>query len=241
MNDGIVLIPTYNESQTIAAVIGAVLRLDQTLDILVLDDNSPDGTAAIVADLVAAHPGRVFLMERPKKEGLGTAYIAGFRWCLARSYDYIFEMDADFSHPPAALLQLYRQCKEEGFDVSIGSRYIQGINVVNWPLSRILLSYSASLYVRFVTGMPLRDPTAGFVCYRRKVLESIDLNTINFVGYAFQIQMKYQAYLKKFRMVEIPIVFTDRVKGESKLTKNIISEAVFGVLKMKFNAILKRL
>jgi dolichol-phosphate mannosyltransferase len=241
MNDGIVLIPTYNESQTIAAVIGAVLRLDQTLDILVLDDNSPDGTAAIVADLVAAHPGRVFLMERPKKEGLGTAYIAGFRWCLARSYDYIFEMDADFSHPPAALLQLYQQCKEEGFDVSIGSRYIQGINVVNWPLSRILLSYSASLYVRFVTGMPLRDPTAGFVCYRRKVLESIDLNTINFVGYAFQIQMKYQAYLKKFRMVEIPIVFTDRVKGESKLTKNIISEAVFGVLKMKFNAILKRL
>lgn len=241
MNDGIVLIPTYNESQTIAAVIGAVLRLDQTLDILVLDDNSPDGTAAIVADLVAAHPDRVFLMERPKKEGLGTAYIAGFRWCLARSYDYIFEMDADFSHPPAALLQLYQQCKEEGFDVSIGSRYIQGINVVNWPLSRILLSYSASLYVRFVTGMPLRDPTAGFVCYRRKVLESIDLNTINFVGYAFQIQMKYQAYLKKFRMVEIPIVFTDRVKGESKLTKNIISEAVFGVLKMKFNAILKRL
>jgi dolichol-phosphate mannosyltransferase len=241
MNDGIVLIPTYNESQTIAAVIGAVLRLDQTLDILVLDDNSPDGTAAIVADLVAAHPGRVFLMERPKKEGLGTAYIAGFRWCLARSYDYIFEMDADFSHPPAALLQLYQQCKGEGFDVSIGSRYIQGINVVNWPLSRILLSYSASLYVRFVTGMPLRDPTAGFVCYRRKVLESIDLNTINFVGYAFQIQMKYQAYLKKFRMVEIPIVFTDRVKGESKLTKNIISEAVFGVLKMKFNAILKRL
>ena len=241
MNDGIVLIPTYNESQTIAAVIGAVLRLDQTLDILVLDDNSPDGTAAIVADLVAAHPGRVFLMERPKKEGLGAAYIAGFRWCLARSYDYIFEMDADFSHPPAALLQLYQQCKEEGFDVSIGSRYIQGINVVNWPLSRILLSYSASLYVRFVTGMPLRDPTAGFVCYRRKVLESIDLNTINFVGYAFQIQMKYQAYLKKFRMVEIPIVFTDRVKGESKLTKNIISEAVFGVLKMKFNAILKRL
>ena len=181
MNDGIVLIPTYNESQTIAAVIGAVLRLDQTLDILVLDDNSPDGTAAIVADLVAAHPGRVFLMERPKKEGLGTAYIAGFRWCLSRSYDYIFEMDADFSHPPAALLQLYQQCKEEGFDVSIGSRYIQGINVVNWPLSRILLSYSASLYVRFVTGMPLRDPTAGFVCYRRKVLESIDLNTINFV------------------------------------------------------------
>lgn len=241
MNDGIVLIPTYNESQTIAAVIGAVLRLDQTLDILVLDDNSPDGTAAIVADLVAAHRDRVFLMERPKKEGLGTAYIAGFRWCLARSYDYIFEMDADFSHPPAALLQLYQQCKEEGFDVSIGSRYIQGINVVNWPLSRILLSYSASLYVRFVTGMPLRDPTAGFVCYRRKVLESIDLNTINFVGYAFQIQMKYQAYLKKFRMVEIPIVFTDRVKGESKLTKNIISEAVFGVLKMKFNAILKRL
>lgn len=241
MNDGIVLIPTYNESQTIAAVIGAVLRLDQTLDILVLDDNSPDGTAAIVADLVAAHPDRVFLMERPKKEGLGTAYIAGFRWCLARSYDYIFEMDADFSHPPAALLQLYQQCKEEGFDVSIGSRYIQGINVVNWPLSRILLSYSASLYVRFVTGMPLRDPTAGFVCYRRKVLEIIDLNTINFVGYAFQIQMKYQAYLKKFRMVEIPIVFTDRVKGESKLTKNIISEAVFGVLKMKFNAILKRL
>ena len=241
MNDGIVLIPTYNESQTIAAVIRAVLCLDKPLDILVLDDNSPDGTAAIVAELVAAHPKRVFLMERPKKDGLGTAYIAGFRWCLQRSYAYIFEMDADFSHPPTDLMRLYQQCKDNGYELSIGSRYIQGINVVNWPLSRILLSYSASLYVRFITGMPLRDPTAGFVCYRRKVLENINLEAISFVGYAFQIQMKYLAYLKKFKIIEIPIVFTDREKGESKLTKNIISEAVFGVLKMKFNAILERL
>ena len=206
---------------------------DDRFHILIVDDNSPDGTAEKVRALQLLYPSRLFLEVRTEKKGLGTAYIHGFQWALARDYEYIFEMDADFSHNPDDLLRLYEACTQ-GSDVAIGSRYVKGVNVVNWPLQRILLSYGASIYVRFFTGMRIKDPTAGFVCYKRRVLEAINLNSIRFVGYAFQIEMKYRAYLQGFAITEVPIIFTDRTKGKSKMNKSIIREAVFGVIAMRF-------
>ena len=229
----LIVIPTYNEIENIEAIIKAVFAQNDKFHILIVDDNSPDGTADKVRELQNIYPNRLFLEVRTEKKGLGTAYIYGFQWALARDYEYIFEMDADFSHNPADLLRLYEAC-QQGADVAIGSRYVKGVNVVNWPLQRILLSYGASIYVRVITGMKIKDPTAGFVCYHRRVLESIDLNTIRFVGYAFQIEMKYRAYLKKFKIIEVPIIFTDRTKGKSKMNKSIIREAIFGVIGMRF-------
>ncbi|MBT8270708.1 MAG: polyprenol monophosphomannose synthase, partial [Flavobacteriaceae bacterium] len=220
------------------ALIRAVFGLESAFDLLVVDDNSPDGTADLVRQLQEEFPNRLFLEVRPEKSGLGTAYIHGFKWCLERHYQYIFEMDADFSHNPADLERLHRTCLDQGADVAIGSRYVKGVNVVNWPLSRVLLSYLASIYVRVITGMKIYDTTAGFVCYHRKVLETIDLDNIKFIGYAFQIEMKFKAHIRKFKIVEIPIVFTDRVRGESKLSGNIIYEAIFGVIKMKFKSLI---
>lgn len=229
----LIVIPTYNEIENIEAIIKAVFAENDGFHILIVDDNSPDGTAKKVQELQGEYPNRLFLEIRTEKKGLGTAYIHGFKWALARNYEYIFEMDADFSHNPADLLRLYETC-EKGADVAIGSRYVKGVNVVNWPLARILLSYGASIYVRVITGMKIKDPTAGFVCYRRRVLEAIELDTVRFVGYAFQIEMKYRAYLKKFRIEEVPIIFTDRTKGKSKMNKSIIREAIFGVIAMRF-------
>ena len=229
----LIIIPTYNEIENIEAIIRAVFSRDERFHMLIVDDNSPDGTAAKVKTLQTEFPTRLFLEVRTEKKGLGTAYIRGFQWALARDYEYIFEMDADFSHNPDDLLRLYEACVE-GSDVAIGSRYVKGVNVVNWPLQRILLSYGASIYVRFFTGMRIKDPTAGFVCYKRRVLEAINLNSIRFVGYAFQIEMKYRAYLQGFAITEVPIIFTDRTKGKSKMNKSIIREAVFGVIAMRF-------
>lgn len=229
----LIVIPTYNEIENIEAIIKAVFAQSDKFHILIVDDNSPDGTADKVRELQNIYPNRLFLEVRTEKKGLGTAYIHGFQWALARDYEYIFEMDADFSHNPTDLLRLYEAC-QQGADVAIGSRYVKGVNVVNWPLQRILLSYGASIYVRVITGVKIKDPTAGFVCYHRRVLESIDLNTIRFVGYAFQIEMKYRAYLKKFKITEVPIIFTDRTKGKSKMNKSIIREAIFGVIGMRF-------
>jgi dolichol-phosphate mannosyltransferase len=237
MQDAIIIIPTFNEIENIEAIIRAVFGLEKSFDILVVDDNSPDLTGLKVTELKAEFENRLFLETRHQKAGLGTAYIHGFKWCLERHYEYIFEMDADFSHNPIDLERLYHACHTEGADVSIGSRYIKGVNVVNWPLGRILLSYLASIYVRVITGMNIHDPTAGFVCYKRKVLENLELDRIKFIGYAFQIEMKFKAYLRKFKIVEIPVVFTDRVRGESKLSGKIISEAVFGVINMKVKSI----
>ena len=230
MTDAIVIIPTYNEIENIEAIVRAVFAQNKAFHILVVDDNSPDGTAIAVKTLQKEFKEQLFLLERQEKTGLGTAYIAGFQWCLNHQYDYIFEMDADFSHNPNDLIRLYEACHTQGFDVAIGSRYIDGVNVVNWPLDRILLSYGASKYVRFITGMRINDTTAGFVCYKRIVLETLDLDSIKFVGYAFQIEMKFKAYLKKFKIIEVPVIFTDRTKGKSKMSGSIISEAIFGVL-----------
>lgn len=237
--DSIVLIPTYNEKENIEAIIGAVLSQPTRFDVLVIDDGSPDGTAALVRRVMEQNPGRVHLMERAGKQGLGTAYIAGFKWALARHYDYIFEMDADFSHNPADLNALYAAAVAGG-DVVIGSRYVTGVNVVNWPMGRVLMSYFASGYVRAVTGMPVRDTTAGFVCYRRRVLEAFDLDSIRFKGYAFQIEMKFTAYMMRFRIVEVPIVFVNRVLGESKMSSGIFSEAMFGVIRLKVSSWFKK-
>jgi dolichol-phosphate mannosyltransferase len=209
------------------------MSLPRAFDVLIIDDGSPDGTAAIVRELQSIFPNRLFLEERTGKQGLGTAYIHGFRWALARGYHYIFEMDADFSHNPDDLLRLHDACVQEGFDMAIGSRYIQGVNVVNWPMSRVLMSYFASWYVRLVTGMPIRDATAGFKCYTARVLRAIDLSKIDFVGYAFQIEMKWLTYQLGFRIKEVPIIFTDRTRGSSKMSKGIVEEAFFGVLQMK--------
>ena len=239
MTDAVVIIPTYNEAENVKAIVEAVFSLGKQFDVLVVDDNSPDGTAGLVQELQATYPERLHLEVRKEKSGLGTAYIHGFKWALEKGYTYIFEMDADFSHNPNDLPRLYKAC-QEGADVSIGSRYIKGVNVVNWPIGRIILSYSASKYVRIITGMKIKDPTAGFVCYNRKVLEALNLDEIKFIGYAFQIEMKFKAYKKGFKLVEVPIVFTDRVKGESKLSKNIISEAIFGVIKMKYRSLFKK-
>ncbi|MFK8284039.1 polyprenol monophosphomannose synthase [Capnocytophaga canis] len=233
----LVIIPTYNEIENIEAIIKAVFDQSGKFHILIVDDNSPDGTSQKVRELQQIFSERLFLEVRTEKKGLGTAYIHGFKWALRRNYDYIFEMDADFSHNPADLLRLYIECTQNGSDVAIGSRYVKGVNVVNWPLSRILLSYGASLYVKIITGMKIHDPTAGFVCYSRKVIESIDLDGIEFVGYAFQIEMKYKTYIKKFKISEVPIIFTDRVRGKSKMNGNIIKEAIWGVIAMKLRNI----
>ena len=231
--DCIVIIPTYNESENASAIIDAVMELPHPMHVLIVDEGSPDGTADIVRRKQTDHPGRVHLMERSGKLGLGTAYIAGFKWSLEHGYDYIFEMDADFSHNPKDLIALYEACSQGGADLSVGSRYITGVNVVNWPMGRVLMSYFASMYVRFVTGMPVRDTTAGFVCYRRRVLEHLELDKVRFKGYAFQIEMKFTAYMHKFKIKEVPIVFVNRVLGVSKMNSGIFSEAVFGVIRLK--------
>ena len=239
MAEGLVIIPTYNEIDNIEEIVRAVFDLPRAYDILIVDDASPDGTAQKVRDLQPEFPARLHLLERKGKTGLGTAYIAGFKWALERSYTYIFEMDADFSHRPSDLPRLHRACLN-GADLAVGSRYKKGVNVVNWPLHRILLSYGASIYVKLITGMKVHDPTAGFVCYHRRVLEGINLDEVRFVGYAFQIEMKFRAYKKGFQIAEVPIVFTDREKGQSKMSKTIVWEAVFGVLSMKLRSLFKR-
>lgn len=237
MENRIVIIPTYNEIENIEAMVGAVMTLPTSFDLMIIDDNSPDGTGRRVKELMELFPERIILEERKQKSGLGTAYIHGFKKALALGYEYICEMDADFSHNPKDLISLYRACHDDGFDVAVGSRYIKGVNVVNWPMSRVLLSYFASHYVRFVTGMPLADTTAGFKCYRRHVLEKIGLDRIKFVGYAFQIEMKFRAWKYGFKIKEVPIIFTDRTKGSSKMSSNIIKEAVWGVLQMKMSSL----
>ena len=241
MSDSIVIIPTYNEIENIESIIRTVLTLPHAFDLLLVDDGSPDGTAAKIKDLQHEFPDRLFLEERPKKMGLGTAYVHGFRWSLQRSYDYIFEMDADFSHNPNDLIKLYEACHFGTADVAIGSRYVTGVNVVNWPLSRVLLSYFASVYVRWITGMHIHDATAGFICYKRATLASIDLSKIKFIGYAFQIEMKYRAYVKKLHIQEVPIIFTDRTKGQSKMSNAIIKEAIFGVISLRLRHLINRL
>ena len=237
MKDAIVIIPTFNEIENIEAIIRATFNQEKAFDILVVDDNSPDLTGLKVKELQVEFENRLFLEIRKEKSGLGTAYIHGFKWCLEHNYNYIFEMDADFSHNPNDLIRLYNACHIEGADVSIGSRYVKGVNVVNWPMSRVLLSYLASIYVRVITGMKIHDTTAGFVCYKSTVLESLDLDSIKFIGYAFQIEMKFKAYLKRFKITEVPVIFTDRTKGESKLSGGIISEAIFGVITMKIKSL----
>lgn len=239
-SDGVVIIPTYNEKENVAAIIEAVLALPHRFDVLIIDDNSPDGTAAIVRSKMDEHPGRVHMIERAGKLGLGTAYIEGFKWSIANGYDYIFEMDADFSHNPEDLMRLYKACADDGADMAVGSRYVTGVNVVNWPMSRVLMSYYASAYVRIVTGMPVRDTTAGFVCYTRRVLEALPLDNIRFKGYAFQIEMKFTAFKYGFRIAEVPIVFVNRVLGTSKMSGGIFSEAVFGVIRLKLGSIGKK-
>ncbi len=240
MNNTLVIIPTYNEIDNIEAIIKAVFKQSADIHILIVDDNSPDLTALKVKELQKLFVNRLFLIERAEKAGLGTAYIEGFKWSLKSGYEFIFEMDADFSHNPDDIIKLYHACSEEGADVAIGSRYVKGVNVVNWPLGRVLLSYLASKYVRLITGMNIHDTTAGFICYKRAVLESIELDTIKFIGYAFQIEMKFKAYLKKCNIVEIPVIFTDRTRGESKLSSGIISEAIFGVISMKLKSLIKK-
>jgi dolichol-phosphate mannosyltransferase len=237
MSDALVVIPTYNEIENIERLLRNIFSLQRSFDVLVVDDGSPDGTGQEVRDLMKTYSSQLHLLEREGKMGLGTAYIAGFKWALARNYTYIFEMDADFSHNPNDLIRLYNACYKGGYDLAIGSRYVKGVNVVNWPMSRVLMSWFASKYVRLITGMDIYDTTAGFVCYRRTVLEKINLDKIQFVGYAFQIEMKFKTYLAKFRIIEVPVVFTDRTKGESKMSGGIISEAIFGVLKMKFKSL----
>ena len=240
MSDNLVIIPTYNEKENIEKIIRAVFSLDKAFDLLIIDDGSPDGTAAIVKRLQEEFPDRLYMVERSGKLGLGTAYIAGFKWALERNYAYIFEMDADFSHNPNDLLRLHTACAEEGADVAIGSRYISGVNVVNWPISRVLLSYFASKYVRVISGMNIKDTTAGFKCYRRQVLETFDLDRIRFKGYAFQIEMKFTAYKMGFCLKEIPIIFVNRVEGVSKMSGGIFGEALFGVIQLKLDSIFKK-
>ena len=235
-SDSIVIIPTYNERENIENIIRAVFALEKVFHILIIEDGSPDGTASIVKTLQQEFPERLFMIERKGKLGLGTAYIAGFKWSLEHDYEYIFEMDADFSHNPADLPRLYKACAEDGADVAIGSRYISGVNVVNWPMGRVLMSYFASKYVRLITGIPVQDTTAGFKCYRRRVLETIDLDGIRFKGYAFQIEMKFTAYKCGFKIVEVPVIFINRELGTSKMNSSIFGEAVFGVIKLKVHS-----
>ena len=240
-SDSIVIIPTYNEKENIEKIIRAVFALEKCFHILVIDDGSPDGTASIVKRLMATEFGdRLFIIERSGKLGLGTAYIAGFKWSIENKYDYIFEMDADVSHAPSDLPRLYAACADEGYDVAIGSRYISGVNVVNWPIGRVLMSYFASMYVRLVTGFKVHDTTAGFKCYKRRVLETIELDKIRFKGYAFQIEMKYTAYKCGFKIKEVPVVFVNRVEGVSKMNSSIFGEAVFGVMRLRLDGWFKK-
>ena len=240
MSDTLVIIPTYNEKENIEAIIRAVFNEEKGFNILVVDDNSPDGTATIVETLITEFPNQLFIEKRKGKNGLGTAYIHGFKWALARKYDYIIEMDADFSHNPKDLVRLYNACHKEGGDVSVGSRYVDNqVNVVNWDIKRLLLSYFASKYVRFVTRIPVFDTTAGFVCWKRKVLETIQLDKIKFIGYAFQIEMKFKAWKHGFNIKEVSVIFTDRDLGASKMSGNIVSEALFGVIKMRLKGLPK--
>lgn len=234
--DKLVIIPTYNEIENIQDIILNVMALEGMFEILVIDDNSPDGTAEIVKKFQKRFPDRIHIVEREGKLGLGTAYIKGFKYALKNGYDYIFEMDADFSHNPEDLIKLHRACAIDGYDLAIGSRYITGVNVVNWPMGRVLMSFFASKYVQFVTGMPIKDATAGFKCYTRKVLKTIDLDKIRFIGYAFQIEMKFTTWKLGFKIIEVPIIFTDRTKGTSKMSTHIFREAVLGVLNMKFKS-----
>lgn len=240
MTKQLVIIPTYNEIENIRDIIHAVLGQPVPFDVLVVDDHSPDGTAAAVRELMKEHEERLFLLERPGKQGLGTAYLAGFAWALDRGYHYIIEMDADFSHNPDDLPRLYKACAEEGADVAVGSRYLTGVNVVNWPLGRVLMSYFASMYVRLVTGMEVRDATAGFVCYRAEVLYTMELDKVHFKGYAFQIEMKYTAALCGFTIKEVPIVFVNRKRGTSKMNSSIFGEAFLGVLQLRWWAWTRR-
>ena len=235
--DSVVIIPTYNEKENIANIIGVVLSLPHEFDVLIIDDNSPDGTAAIVKGLIKENPERIHLVERSGKLGLGTAYIAGFKWALERHYEYIIEMDADFSHNPNDLIPLRKACAEEGADLSVGSRYITGVNVVNWPMGRVVMSYYASAYVRIITGMSVRDTTAGFVCYSRRVLEAIELDKVEFKGYAFQIEMKFTAYKLGFKIKEVPVIFVNRQLGTSKMSGGIFGEALFGVVRLRWAAL----
>ena len=241
MNSGLVVIPTYNEIENIERIIRAVFALQKTFHILVVDDNSPDKTFEKVKELQLEFPNTLFLEVRTGKAGLGTAYVHGFKWALKRDYQFIFEMDADFSHNPIDLERLHDACAIDGAQMAIGSRYVRGVNVVNWPLSRVLLSYFASVYVNLITGMKIHDSTAGFICYQRTVLETINLDKIQFVGYAFQIEMKYRTYCQGFKIMEVPIIFTDRTQGKSKMNNVIIKEAVFGVISLRFQKMFNRL
>ena len=232
MSNALVIIPTYNEIENMSKMLDTIMNLNEGFDVLIVDDGSPDGTAQVVREKMDAYSGYIHLEERSGKLGLGTAYIHGFKWALARGYEYIFEMDCDFSHNPNDLARLKKAC-EDGADLSIGSRYVKGVNVVNWPMSRVLLSYFASVYVRFITGMPIQDATAGFKCYKRSTLEGINFDKIHFVGYAFQIEMKFKVWQRKMSIVEVPVIFTDRTEGQSKMSSGIIKEAIFGVIKLK--------
>jgi dolichol-phosphate mannosyltransferase len=243
LHNNLVIIPTYNEKENIAAIIAAVFSLSKSFDILIVDDNSPDGTSEIVNKIITdktisgkSFEQKLHLITRKGKHGLGTAYIEGFRFSLDHDYQYIFEMDADFSHNPNDLIKLLEACEVDGFDMAIGSRYVTGVNVVNWPMGRVLMSYLASSYVRMITGMPFRDATAGFKCYKRTVLQTLDLDKVKFVGYAFQIEMKFDTWKYGFKIKEVPIIFTDRTKGTSKMSSGIFKEAVFGVMKLKINS-----
>lgn len=240
VSDSLVVIPTYNERENIENVVRRIFSLPHSFHILVVDDNSPDGTAAIIRDLQSQFPDQLFLETREGKLGLGTAYIFGFKWALRRHYQYIFEMDADLSHNPDDLLHLYDACANKGYDVAVGSRYIDGVNVVNWPIGRVLMSYFASIYVRVITGLPIHDTTAGFKCYRRKVLETINLDEIKFTGYAFQIEMKFAAWKLGFKLKEVSIVFTDRTEGVSKMSSGIFKEAVLGVLLLRWKSLINK-
>ena len=239
MSDSVVIIPTYNEKENIEKILRFVFNLPKAFHVLIVEDNSPDGTADIVKRLMKEFPEKLFIEERKGKLGLGTAYIHGFKWALARGYEFIFEMDADFSHNPSDLIKMYEAIKRENADLVVGSRYIKGVNVVNWPMGRILMSYYASAYVRFITRIKVRDTTAGFVCYTRRVLEAINLDRIRFIGYAFQIEMKYTAWKLGYKIFEEPIIFTDRTEGQSKMSSGIFKEAIFGVISLRMRNIRK--
>ena len=239
MSDSLIIIPTFNEIENIEKIIRKIFSLTKPFHILIIEDGSPDGTATVVKKLIKEFPTQLYIEERQEKLGLGTAYIHGFKWALKKDYEFIFEMDADFSHNPEDLIRLYNANTLEGGDLSIGSRYVNGVNIVNWPMSRLLMSFFASKYVKIITGMPLHDSTAGFKCYRRKVLETLKLNEIIFVGYAFQIEMKFKAWKYNFKIIEVPVIFTDRKEGESKMSSGIFREAIFGVIQMKIKSFFK--
>ena len=239
MSDSLIIIPTFNEIENIEKIIRKIFSLTKPFHILIIEDGSPDGTATVVKKLIKEFPKRLYIEERQEKLGLGTAYIHGFKWALKKDYEFIFEMDADFSHNPEDLTRLYNANTLEGGDLAIGSRYVNGVNIVNWPMSRLLMSFFASKYVKIITGMPIHDSTAGFKCYRRKVLETLKLNEIIFVGYAFQIEMKFKAWKYNFKIIEVPVIFTDRKEGESKMSSGIFREAIFGVIQMKIKSFFK--